>query len=96
LFPPTFDYGYPFREGLASFREGDLWGAMDRHGNVVIPRCSGQLPLVFAEKLAEFSSGAKRGVLNNVGQVWCHLVIAASAITAEAWPVLGQAHVTVT
>jgi WG repeat protein len=66
--PPALDYGYPFREGLASFRKGDLWGAIDHHGKVVIPPCSGQ-PLVFAEKLAEFSSGGKRGVMNIAGQV---------------------------
>jgi len=66
--PAAFDYGYPFREGLASFRKGDLWGAIDCQGNVVIPPCSGQ-PLVFTEKLAEFSSRAKCGVLNTAGQV---------------------------
>ena len=59
--PPTLDYGYPFREGRASFRQRDLWGAIDHHGNVVIPPCFGQ-PFVFTERLAGFSSGAKRGV----------------------------------
>ena len=55
-------------KGVHLSRKGDLWGAIDDQGEVVIPPCSGQ-PLVFTERLAEFSSGQKRGVINGAGQV---------------------------
>lgn len=53
VIPAIFDHAYPFRNGLASVKKSDLWGAIDSRGELVIPiRFSG--PLVFTERLAPF------------------------------------------
>jgi hypothetical protein len=51
IVPPVYDHAYPFRNGLASVGQGDLWGAINLRGELVIPPCSGS-PLIFTKGLA--------------------------------------------
>jgi hypothetical protein len=56
VIPTTFEEAYPFRNGLASVKKGDRWGAIDSSGDLVISPTFGG-PLIFSEGLAEFSTG---------------------------------------
>jgi hypothetical protein len=70
VIPPNFADAYPFRNGRASIRQGEFWGAVDIRGELVIPPRFGRR-LVFTEGLAEFSTGDerdgdKRGLVNKL------------------------------
>ena len=76
VIPPTFDRAYPFRNGLASVRQGEHWGAINTDGALMIPIAYGG-PLVFTEGLASFGSsdggnGHKRGIISLSGEIVLH------------------------
>src|SRR5580693_3498079 len=71
VIPSTFEGAYPFRNGLASGKQGGLWGAVKSSGDLAVPRFYGA-PLVFSDGLAEFGDGAggdKRGVISVTGEI---------------------------
>jgi len=37
IVPAVYDHAYPFRNGLAAVRKGNLWGAIDLHGEPGAP-----------------------------------------------------------
>ena len=71
--PTAFEEAYPFRNGLASVKQGGRWGAINSNGDFVIPPAYGS-PLIFSEGLAEFSTGDprdgdKRGLISETGEI---------------------------
>src|SRR5580693_368569 len=67
--PPIYDHADPFRNGRGSVRRGELWGAVDEAGDLIIPPRFGG-PLVFNEGFSEFSlPGDRRGVVDLMGDV---------------------------
>ncbi|HEY3707457.1 MAG TPA: WG repeat-containing protein, partial [Terracidiphilus sp.] len=71
--PAVFEEAFPFRNGLASVKQGGRWGAINSNGDLVIPAAYGS-PLIFSEELAQFStsdpkSGDIRGLISATGEV---------------------------
>jgi hypothetical protein len=73
VIPPTFQYAYPFRNGVATVKQNGLWGAINPNGEFLIPAIyTGAL--VFTEWLASFSAGLvdapyKEGVMSLTGEI---------------------------
>ena len=72
VLPAVFEEAYPFRNGLASVKQGGRWGAINSNGDFVIPPAYGS-PLVFSEGLAQFTAGDPvgsdiRGLISATGE----------------------------
>lgn len=62
------DYVAPFHDGVASIRENNKYGLIDKKGNILIP-CESDVEFIFIEGLSVIFQNGKFGAIDKKGKV---------------------------